>query len=245
MTLATFLSRSQTVVKDNSPSILAALAVGGVATTGLMAYSAGRHYQHELDLYDEELPAKQKFEIGWRRVVMVSIVGGITVTCIVASTAINNRRNAALAGLVTLGEISFREYKDKVEKIVTKDKVEKIDQAVAQEKLDKADDKEVIYVGEGDILLFDTLTSRTFRSSKLAIERAEVEMGRRILHDDYVSQNQWYTEIGLPRVSMGDDTGWNHEFPLEVKFVALERDDKPVLGIDYRFQPSTSFNRYS
>lgn len=96
-----------------------------------------------------------------------------------------------------------------------------------------------------DILLFDTLTSRVFKSNQMSIQQAEIEMNRRILNDDYISQNEWYDAIGLSRTSMGDNFGWNHDNPLEVKFIPLLKDGKPVMGIDYRFPPVSTFDRFS
>ena len=248
MTAAELIKNTQHVLKENSPSILAALAVGGVVTTGLAAYTFGYNYgrdeEHRLTEGEPALTGKEKFEAYWRPIIPTLLVAGTTITCIVASTAISNRRNAALGGLVALGEVTLREYKDKVREVVTKEKAERVDRELAQDKLDKSDSNEVVFVGDGDILMFDVLTSRTFKSSKLAVERAEVEIGRRLLSDMYVSQNEWYDEIGLPRVAMGDDQGWNHDLPLEVKFVPLIKDEKPVIGVDYKFHPSITFNRF-
>lgn len=248
MSIETFLNGTKKTVQENAPSILAALAAGGVVTVGFSAYKFGYRYGYdqanrdELDF--EPLTGKEKFTRYWKPLMPTLLVGAATVTCIVASTAISNRRNAALAGLVTLGEVTLREYKDKVREIVTKPKVEQIDKELAQESLNKAEASEVVFVGDGDILMYDTLTGRLFRSTKLAIEKAEVEMGRRLLHDMYISQNEWYAEIGLSPVSNGDDHGWNHNLPLEVKFIPLEKDDRPVLGLDYRFRPETGYDRF-
>ena len=250
MTLEAFLKTTQKTVQENSPSILAALAVGGVVTTGLVAYNVGRNTGYEMGTEDEAAgevvfrSGKEKFQRYWRSHLPIFIAGGVTLTCVIAGTAINNRRNAILGGSLAITETAFREYKDKVEKVVTKPKREQIDQELAQDKLDKADTNEVIFIGDGDILMFDTLTSRTFKSSKLAVQKAEVEIGRRLLGEMYVSQNEWYDELGLPRVSLGDDMGWNHQSPLEIDFVPLEKDDKAVLGIKYRFQPSVGYDRF-
>ncbi|AWN03283.1 hypothetical protein PBI_CAMILLE_36 [Microbacterium phage Camille] len=237
-------------VKENSPSILAGLAVGGVVTTGLLAFKFGHDYGYEEAMLEEvqsvRLTGKEKFERYWRPLIPTILVGATTVTCIIASTAISNRRNAALAGLVTLGEVTLREYKDKVAEVVTKPKREEIDKGLAQDKLDKVNDKEIVWMTDGeDILLFDTLTSRVFKSNQMSIQQAEIEMNRRILNDDYISQNEWYDAIGLSRTSMGDDFGWNHDNPLEVKFIPLLKDGKPVMGIDYRFPPVSTFDRFS
>ena len=248
MTAKELAISTKNVLQENSPSILAALGVGGVVTTALAAYNFGYHYgrdeEQRITEGERPLTGKEKFEAYWRPIVPTLLVAGTTITCIVASTAISNRRNAALGGLVALGEVTLREYKDKVREVVTKDKAERVDRELAQKKLDQNENNEVVFVGDGDILMFDVLTSRTFKSSKLAIERAEVEIGRRLLSDMYISQNEWYDEIGLPRVSMGDDIGWNHDLPLEVKFIPLIKDEKPVIGVDYKFHPSITFNRF-
>ncbi|QCG77534.1 hypothetical protein SEA_DIZZYRUDY_37 [Microbacterium phage DizzyRudy] len=248
MSLETFLSASKTTVKDNSPSILAALAAGGVVTTALMAHKAGYNYgrdvQYREDQSEPPMTGKEKFEEYWKSHAPTFILAATTITCIIAGTAINNRRNAILGGTLAITETAYREYRDKVEKVVTKPKREQIDKELAQDKLDKADSSEVIFIGDGDILMFDTLTSRTFKSSKLAVQKAEVEIGRRLLSEMYISQNEWYDELGLPRVSMGDDVGWNHDSPLEVEFVPLEKDDKAVLGLKYRFHPKIGYDRF-
>lgn len=248
MSLETFLNASKQTVQENSPSILAAVAVGGVVTTGLLAHKAGIRYGRDVEFREGSgeapMTGKEKFEGYWRSHLPAIVLGATTIACVIAGTAINNRRNAALAGLVTLGEVTFREYKDKVEKVVTKQKADQVERELAQDKLDKVDSSEVIFVGDGDILVLDTLSGRVFKSSKTEIQKAEVELGRELLHDMYVSLNDWYSRIGLPHVAMGDDMGWNHDMPFEVKFIPLERDDKPVLGLEYSFRPHSGFDRF-
>lgn len=249
MTLESFAKNTQKTVTDHAPSILAGLAVGGVVTTGLAAfkfgYNYGRDVQHRENEGEAPFTGKEKFEGYLRESLPALLVGGVTITCVIASTAISNRRNAALAGLVTLGEVTFREYRDKVEKVVTKEKREKVDKELAQDKLDKADSKEIIFAGDGDseFTMFDTLTSRFFKSNQVSIKSAEVDMNRSILNNDYISQNEWYDAIGLPRTGMGDDFGWNHDNPLEVNFIPLIKDGKPVMGLDYRFPPISTFDK--
>jgi hypothetical protein len=249
MSIQDVTKNAQKTLKDHAPSILAALAVGGVATTGLAAFKFGYNYGRDVQYRETEgeapLTGKEKFEGYWKEAAPSLLVGALTITCVVGSTAISNRRNAALAGLVTLGEVSFREYRDKVEKVVTMQKREEVQKELAQDKLDKTDSKEIVFAGDGDseFTMFDTLTSRSFKSNQVSIKSAEVEMSRSILNNDYISQNEWYDAIGLPRTGMGDDFGWNHDNPLEVNFIPLIKDGKPVMGLDYRFPPISTFDK--
>jgi len=250
MTLEAFVNRTQATLKENAPTILAGLGVGGVVATGLLAHKAGRVYQQEVieathivDPTDRVLTGKEKFEIGWKRHIPVLLIGSVTVTCIIAGTAIGNRRNAALMGMIAVGETAFREYRDKVEAVVGKPKAAKVVDEIASDKVHSAEGSEIVFVGTDKVLCFDTLTGRFFESSRLDIERAEVDINRQILGDMYASQNDFYSKIGLGRVAGGDDIGWNNETPLEIQFTAVLEDDKPVLALSYRFPPKVGYHR--
>jgi hypothetical protein len=252
MTLESFINKTQETIKDNAPTILAGLGVGGVVATGLLAYKAGRVYQqnlieatHIIDPNDRVLTGKEKFELGWRRVAPVILIGGVTAACVIGGTAIGNRRNAALMSAIAVGETAFREYRDKVEQVVGKPKATKVVDEIAADKVRAAetDGSEIVFLGTDKVLCFDTLTGRFFESTRLEIERAEVDINRQILGDMYASQNDFYGKIGLGRVAGGDDIGWNNDRPLEIQFTAVLEDDKPVLAMSYRFPPQIGYTR--
>ena len=98
MSLETSLNTSKQTVQENAPSILAAVvAVGGVVTTGLLAHKAGVNYgrdiQNREDQNEEPLTGEKKFKGYWRQHLPSILVGAATITCVIAGTAINNRRN--------------------------------------------------------------------------------------------------------------------------------------------------------
>lgn len=245
MSLESFAKNAVAVVKDNSPSILAALAVGGIATSTYVAYNTGYYVGRDIGEWEyengEPLSAKKKVETYWKQHIPVFLLAGTTIACVIAGTAINNRRNAILGGTLALSETAFREYRDKVEKVVSKQKREQVDQELAQDKMDKASYDGIIVNGE-DILMMEMISGRVFVSTTAKVEKAEIEIGRRMLNEDYVSVNEWYDELGLARTELGDTMGWNHENPLEVAFVAVKSGEKPAMGITYRFRPTVSFN---
>ena len=245
MTLATFAKSALDKIQDNSPIILTSVAVAGAATTAYLANRAGflassRIWEAEQEK-GEHLTGKEKVQLCWPLYIPTGLALGSTIACTIGAHAVNTRRNAALASAVTLGEAALREYRDKVEEVVTKPKREEIARGLAQDKLDQTTDSAVYVVGDGDILAFDTLTSRLFKTTEVAIRTAENEMNRRILNQDYIFLNEWFDAVGLPRTGMGDDYGWCHECPLEVNFTPLIKEGKPVIGLDYRFPPISSF----
>lgn len=84
--------------------------------------------------------------------------------------------------------------------------------AVAKEHVEKnpIENKEVIIVGRGDTLCFDTVSGRYFRSDIETIKKAENELDARLRTEMYISLNDFYYEIGLePLRTIGDDLGGN------------------------------------
>ena len=56
----------------------------------------------------------------------------------------------------------------------------------------------------------------------------------------YISLNEFYYEIGLPSIKIGEDIGWNidREGYIDLRFSSqLNDNDKPVFVIDYGCGP--------
>ncbi len=253
MTLEAFVKRTGETLKEHAPSILAGLGVAGVVTTGYFSHQAGYKTGRDMEYFNlddpnSEMTGKEKVRRYWTNYITPVAAGALAITCVVGATVVSNRRNAILMGAVTLGEQTIREWREKTEQLVTKQKMEQIETGIAQDKVNNASSNEVVIIGNGEQLYFDTLTGRYFRSSKAAIERAEIEINRQILHDMYVSQNEWYDKLGLPRIDNGDSMGWNNDTPLEIKWSAVIKEvdgvEQPVGALGYRFLPKPDFSRF-
>jgi len=251
MTLEAFVKKTGQTLKENSPAILTALGIAGVASTGYLtaraAYRTGQFVvlenQTRAGTDEAELTAKEIVAVSWRSFTPGIGAGLIAATCILAAHTVSTRRNAALVSALTLGESAFREYREKMVEVAGKTKDQKAIDELAQEKIERTPNSEIIVLGDGEETFFDDLTGRYFKSSKAAIERAEIDFNRQIMNDMYASQNEWYDKLGLGRVATGDDIGWNNDYPLEIRFSALFKDDKPVGVISYRFRPIPNFHR--
>ena len=64
--------------------------------------------------------------------------------------------------------------------------------------------------------------------------------------EDYISLNEFYYELGLDSVSIGDELGWNiSSGTIELDFSAqLDTDGVPCIVIDYMVAPKRGFNSY-
>ena len=103
-----------------------------------------------------------------------------------------------------------------------------------------AKESEIIFVGDGETLCYDVLSGRYFKSKIDKIKKAENDLNRRMRDEMYISLNEFYYEIGLPSIKIGEDIGWNidREGYIDLRFSSqLNDNDEPVFVIDYGCGP--------
>lgn len=236
------------VISRNSPTILTGLAVGGLVTTVIFTHKAAiKAYDLlsvELDERDESgeiLTRKEIVQLTWKLYIPAVCMGGATIACIISANSINQRRNAALATVYNLTRVAFKEYEEKVVEQIGKNKAAKIKDEVAAEHLksNPASQTEVIFTGNGEVLCYDELTGRYFKSDIERIRRKINEMNKILLNDMWVNLNDFYYELGLPGTRFGDLMGWSLDQGLvEVSFsTQLSDKDEPCLVLNYEVIP--------
>lgn len=239
-------------IDRNSPTILTALAVVGVVSTVIMAVKATpkaleaieqeETFRSEEQDDDRPLDIPGVIEATWRLYLPSTIMGVTTITCIVVANHISLRRNAALISLLSLAETAAREYHDKVVEQIGEKKAEKIDSEVVEDRMKRnpPEEKTVIITGSGDYMCYDVRSDRYFRSNVEVIRKAVNEFNRRLLNEMWLSINEFYWEIGLGPVELGDEFGWIAERGLmEPKFhtVTHPTTQEPCLALDFINKP--------
>ena len=103
----------------------------------------------------------------------------------------------------------------------------------------------VVLTGKGETLCYDAISDRYFKSDIETLKQAANAMSRRLLVDTYVSLNDFYWEIGLKTIKIGDSIGWNVDDGLiEPTFSAQLADDgSPCLVLDYDIAPRYDYMR--
>lgn len=250
MALADTIKGLGRTISAHSPAILTGIGVAGVVTTAIMAVKAtpdalARVYV-DTEAKGDELTPLEVVKSAWICYIPTAIMGGITITCIVSSTSISARRQATLLGLYTITEAGYREYEEKVKAHMGATKEQKVRDDIAKDTIDRTpvSSREVILIGNGNVLCFDTLTSRYFTSDMQTIQKAVNDLNRQILTSSgHGSQNEFYTMIGLPRVALGDEIGWDTDNPLEIDFTTQisDEEERPCLVLNYRVYPVGSY----
>ena len=120
-------------------------------------------------------------------------------------------------------------------------KHETVKDAIAKDKIEKNPIamQEVIITEKGNTLCYDVLSGRYFKGDIDKIKKAENELNRQMRDEMYISLNDFYYEIGLENIKLGDELGWNiNEGYIDLSFSSqLASDGTPCLVIDYAVAP--------
>jgi hypothetical protein len=237
-------------INRNSPSILTGFGVAGLIGTVALAIKATPKameiLEREKDFREIEegdtspIDPLDAVELTWKCYIPTIAMGALTITCMIGSNHISLRRNAALLSLYSIAESTLKEYQEKVVEQIGEKKEEKLRSEIAQDHLDKnpVDNKTVIITGKGDYLCYDAFSGRYFRSNIEALQRAEIAFNQRLMRSDWLCINEFYYEIGLESIELGDEMGFIAERnKLELKFDSKLAQGEPCLHMGYSVTP--------
>nr|DAS18594.1 MAG TPA: hypothetical protein [Caudoviricetes sp.] len=236
----------KTAIKKHSPEILTGIGIAGMITTTVMAVRATPKAlilieERKEEIGAEKLEAMDMVKTAWACYIPAAITGTLSVACLIGASSVNARRNAALATAYTLSESALKDYQGKVIEMFGEKKNEAMKDAIAKDKVEKNPvvTREVIITEKGNTLCYDAISGRYFKSDIEKIKKAECELNRQMLDDMYVSLNDFYYEIGLDSVKLGDELGWNVDSGyIDLSFSSqLASDGTPCLVIDYSVAP--------
>lgn len=239
-------------IQRESPMILTVLGVSGLFSTTIMAVKATPKAVQiiwneendrlvEGDRFAEPLSFIDKVKLVWPCYIPTGISLLATTACIIGVNSIHVRRNAALVTLYSLSEASLKEYQRKVVELVGSNKNKKVLEEIAQDKLDNdpVEGKEVIMVGKGDVLFYDSFSARYFRSDMETVRQCQNDFNYDMLHEMYKPINEFYDALGLERIETGKDMGWNvDDGYLDIRFTAkIATNNEPCIVMEYSVYP--------
>lgn len=259
----------RTAMKKHSPEILTGIGIAGMVTTVIMAVRATpkalmlieeekRH--RNCELLDEaeksgqdncnQVTRLQSLEVvktTWKCYIPAAVTGIMSVVCLIGANSVNVRRNAALATAYALSESALKEYQEKVIETIGEKKEKTVRDTIAKDKIDNnpVSNREVIITGKGDTLCFDAISGRYFKSDIDKLKKAENEMNRQMREEMYISLNDFYYEIGLNNIKIGEDLGWYiDDGYIDLNFSSQLADDgTPCLVINYQVSPRYDFRK--
>lgn len=249
-TITAAMRSMRTAVKKHSPEILTGIGIAGMITTTVMAVRATpkaliliEEKKDELEV--NELTPKETIQTAWTCYIPAAVTGTVSIACLIGASSVNIRRRAALATAYTLSESALKEYQEKVVEAIGEKKEQAVRDAVAKDKIEKnpVTNREVIITERGNTLCYDAVSGRYFKSDIDKLKKAANELNRQMRDEMYISLNDFYYEIGLNPISIGDELGWNiDQGYIDLSFSSQLADDgTPCLVIEYHIAPRYDF----
>ena len=234
----------------NSPAILTGIGIAlGITATVLAVKATPKALQmieEKEDEVNDQLTPVEVIKTAWKPYIPAVVTTLASATCLIGAHSVHMKRTAALAAACKLSETALSEYSSKVIESIGEKKEQTVREKVAQERIDKdpVRTREVIITGKGDVLCYDYISKRYFKSNRNAIERAENVLNKQLIHDigGSVSLNEFYDELELERVEFGDDIGWNTEHQLELDIrTGMSEEGEPCIVVAHYNAPSYKY----
>ena len=246
--------------KEHNPEILVGLGVAGMMTSTVLAVKAT---PKALDIMEDKkadlgvtyLTRKEIAQATWKIYAPSIGVGLASAACIILGTSKSIKRNTALATVYALSESTLREYQSKAKEMLGEEKAAELDREVAKSRVRKREVTTIVetegseyihHTGNGDTLIYDTLSGRYFRSSMNAIESAVNLINKSLLNDYIMTLNEFYNELGVPTIGAGSLIGWKSDKELlEVSFESdVDKHGNPYLILSYKNRPIPVYDYY-
>lgn len=241
----------KTIAAQHSPAILLGVGITGMTTAAVLAVRATPEALRRIEAYKKnhkhkKLTVWQTIQATWKCYIPAGITGVVSAGCLIGGNQISNKRTAALATAYSLSESALKEYQEKVVETVGEKKEQAIRESIAKDRVREnpppANVTNIIS-GNDDALCYDMVSNQYFRSSVNKIKKVENEINYRLRDEMFVSLNDFYYELGIPKLGTGDDVGWSIDKGYLEVFISYEKapDDRyldtPCIILNYSVVP--------
>ena len=240
-------------IGKHSPEILTGIGIAGMVTTTILAVKATpkalqliEDEKNELDV--DELSIKETVKVAWKPYIPAALLCVSSTACLIGASAVNYKRNAALATAYAISERTLVRYRDKVIETIGEKKEKEVREKIAQDEIDKkpVSNSQVIITSDGNTLCMDAISGRYFKSSMDKIDKVVNELNRRMNLESYISLDEFYWELGLESTKNSSYLGWNvYDGLIEIKYDScLTEKGEPCLYVDYKISPRYEFDKF-
>ena len=242
-----FIKTVKAATKKNASAILVGVGIAGMISSTVLAVKATPKVmevckQVERDKTDG-VPTKTEYvKATWKYYIPSVAVASVSIVCIVGANTLHMKRNAALMAVYTVTDTAFKDYASKTLEVVGEKKEAAIRDAIAKDRVDSNPvPPTTIMVPKrpGTSLCMDSITGQYFYSDMESIRRAMNSFNRDMLGEEFLSLNEWLTELGVNRVAIGDELGWRVDHGLlDIHFSSqVASNGDPCLVLEYRVRP--------
>lgn len=242
------MNKVQHFMKKNSSTILTILGSTGVIATSVLAVKAT---PKALELIIEaeyskgdRLTTMETVKVAWKPYIPAALTGVSTIACIFGINHLSRKGQATLMSAYALLNNSYKEYRNKVDEIYGEGSDTKVKNSIAESHL------EDIEVEDEKMIFFEFQSMRQFTATMHHVAQAECAFLELLHNKGFATLNEYYSLLGLPPVSFGDNQGWHdmeridpyHCEELEFSYEkAISKNGTEFTIIDTNLPPSSDF----
>ncbi|MEY8515366.1 DUF6353 family protein [Lachnospiraceae bacterium 29-84] len=235
-------------LKRYTPTILTYLSAVGVAVTAAMAVKASPKAIHLIDeMADKKERSLTRLEIAYAVLpayVPAIAVGLSTVACMFGANILNKRQQASLASAYAVLCNYHKEYRRKLVELSGEETDIEIRNAIVRGQcnyhpvgIDVPDEKSIFY---------EEISGESITCYEKEIMDAEYHLNRNFVLRGYVSLNEFYGLLGLPKTDYGESVGWSMAdgycwIDFEHRLVSRDDGGSDVYVIDILFPPDAGY----
>ena len=253
--MAQLMRVAKTSITKHSPEILTGIGIAGMITTTVLAVKATPKaiclIEEAKEEKGEDLTKAETVKSCWKAYIPAAATCVASTACLIGASSVSIRRNAMLATAYKLSETAFSEYKEKVVETIGDEKEKIVREKVSEERIKKnpITKNEIIMTDYGDTQFYETLSGRYFKSDIEQIKKVVNYLNKDMLQDMFgtISLNEFYDELELERIDLGDELGWRVDKGLiEIDFTSKIADNgKPCIVLDYINAPYYGFDKFN
>ena len=200
---------SKRFLRKNGSTILTCVGGVGVIATTVMAVKATPKAMQLIKAAEEEkgekLTRMETIQATAMTYAPSVLLGIATIASIFGANALNKRSQAALMSAYALVDQTFRDYKTHVEDEYGEEANAHIREKIAK---DRYVERKTELGGETK-LFYDFYSGRYFNSTMEKVLAAEFALNRQIILGECAYLNDFYQELELPFIDVGDEVGWS------------------------------------
>ena len=251
MKISSMFDNVKKSMSEHSPEILLGIGIAGMLSSTVMAVKATPKalmlIEDEEDILNRDLTKKEIIQVAWKPYIPAAIGFTVSAACLIGGNTVNAKRNTMLATAYHISERALAEYADKVVEVVGEEKEREIRDAVSRDRMksDPVSNQEVVLTGKGEVLCYDSISGRYFKSDMNELQKAENVFNKNLLSENYCPLNDFYDELGLDPIEVGDYVGWNiNDGLMELYFTTQFADNgEPCLVVNYITEPKHGYDK--
>lgn len=148
-------------------------------------------------------------KVAGKYIILPVFIGGVSTWCLVKANSRNEATIATLAAAYSIADKTASEYKAAVKEVVGEKKETEIRDTVAKNAVVNNPPTQQIIINGDARLYYDKLSGRYFQSDQNTIDRVCNVLNKRMRTEHYITLNEFYLEIGLQTIGIGDSLGWD------------------------------------